>query len=182
MKTRIDGNFVFALCLGAFIVVCLIAATDYPASLQVAIYLAGYTTLALIILLLAGTFRPEILRWSETTLQDLWGGDSEGDSEGAAETMSEGDLPWSAVLKSMGYAVGFLLLAFFAGLFVAPPIFLATYLIVEAKMHPLPAVLAGLITTALLDTGMIMVHVDVWPGIIPEIFEGYLGGAILPPV
>ena len=49
-------------------------------------------------------------------------------------------------------------------------------------MHPLPAILAGLITTALLDTGMIMAHVDVWPGIIPEIFEGYLGGAILPPV
>ena len=178
MKTRIDGNFVFALCLGVFIIVCLIAAADYPASLQVAIYLSGYTTLGLIVLLLVGTFRPEILRWSETTLQDLWGG---GD-EGAAETMSEGSLPWPAVLKSMGYAVGFLLLAFFVGLFVAPPIFLATYLMVEAKMHPLPAILAGLITTAVLDTGMIMVHVDVWPGIIPEIFEGYLGGAILPPV
>jgi hypothetical protein len=180
MKSRIDGSFVFTLCLGVFIVVCLITAADYPPSLQVAIYLCGYATLALIILLLAGTFWPEILRWSETTLQDLWGGGDEG--EGAAETMSEGAVPWPAVLKSMGYAVGFLLLAFFMGLFVAPPIFLATYLMVEAKMHPLPAILAGLITTALLDTGMIMVHVDVWPGIIPEIFEGYLGGAILPPV
>ena len=180
MKTRIDGTFVFTLSLGVFIVVCLIVSADYPPSLQVAIYLAGYSTLALIILLLAGTFRPEILRWSETTLQDLWGS---GDKvEGAAETVPEGALPWPAVLRSMGYAVGFLLLAFFVGLFVAPPIFLATYLIVEARMHPVPAILAGLITTAILDTGMIMVHVDVWPGIIPEIFEGYLGGAILPPL
>lgn len=180
MKNRIDGGFVFNVFLGLFILVCLIEAVDYPPSLQVAIYLAGYTTLALIVLLLAGSFWPEILRWSETTLQDLWGGSDQ--SESAAETSSEGDVPWPAVLKSMGYAVGFLLLAFFFGLFVAPPLFLATYLIVEAKMHPVPAILAGLITTALLDTGMIMVHVDVWPGIIPEIFEGYLGGAILPPV
>ena len=180
MKKPLDGSFVFNLCLGVFVLVCLIAAVDYPPSLQVAIYLAGYTTLGLLVLLLAGAFKPEILRWSETTLQDLWGGSATG--EGAPETAAEEDLPWPAVLKSMGYAIGFLLLAFFLGLFVAPPLFLATYLICEAKMHPLPAILSGLITTALLDTGMIMVHVDVWPGIIPEIFEGYLGGAILPPV
>ena len=180
MKTRIDGAFVFALCLGAFILACVIDAAHYPEPLRVAIYLGGFATLALIVLLLAGTFRPEILRWSETTLQDLWG--SGGKDEGAAETMSEKALPWPAVLKSMGYAVGFLLLTFVVGLFVAPPIFLATYLIVEARMKPVPAILAGLITTAVLDTGMVLVHVDVWPGIIPEIIEGYLGGAILPPV
>jgi len=180
MKPRIDGAFVFTLCLGVFVLACLIDAANYPESLRVAIYLAGYTTLALIVLLLAGTFRPEILRWSETTLQDLWGSGDKG--EGTAASLSESALPWPAVLKSMGYAVGFLLLAFFVGLFVAPPLFLAIYLIFEAKMHPLPAILAGLITTALLDTGMILVHVDVWPGIIPELFEGYLGGAILPPV
>lgn len=181
MKTRIDGAFVFSLCLGVFVLACLIDATNYPASLRVAIYLAGYTTLGLIILLLAGTFRPEILRWSETTLQDLWGSGDARDEEAAA-TVSEGPPPWPAVLRSMSYAVGFLLLAFVLGLFVAPPVFLATYLIVEAKMRPLPAILAGLVTTALLDTGMVMVHVDVWPGIIPEIVEGYLGGAILPPL
>lgn len=180
LKARIDGAFVFTFCLGVYVLVCLIDAGNYPGSLRVAIYIAGYSTLAFIVLLLAGTFRPEILRWSETTLQDLWG--SREKSETAAETLSEGAVPWPAVLRTMGYAVGFLLLAFFAGLFVAPPIFLATYLMVEARMHPVPAVLAGLITTALLDTGMIMVHVDVWPGIIPEIIEGYLGGGILPPI
>ena len=180
MKTRIDGGFVFSLCLGAFMVACLIDAADYPSSLRVAIYLAGYATLGLILLLLVGAFRPEILRWSETTLQDLWGG-GEGDQR-AADTVTEGQLPWPSVLKSMGYAVGFLLLAFFFGLFVAPPIFLATYLIVEAKMAPVPAVLAALCTTALLDGGMVLVHVDVWPGVIPEVFEGYLGGGILPPL
>lgn len=180
MKPRIDGGFVFSLFLGVYILACLIDATAYPASLRVAIYLAGYATLGLILLLLAGAFRPELLRWSETTLQDLWGG-GEGDQR-AADAPAERQLPWPPVLKSMGYAVGFLLLAFFFGLFVAPPLFLATYLIVEAKVPPIPAVLVGLFTTAILDGGMILVHVDVWPGVIPEIFEGYLGGGILPPV
>jgi hypothetical protein len=180
MKKGVDGGFAFNLCLGAFVLACLISARDYPPALQVAIDIAGYTTLALIILLLAGAFKPEIVRWSETTLQDLWGGG--GTNEVSQGTDPEATLPWPAVLKSMGYAVGFLILTFFFGLFIAPPLFLATYLIVEARMHPVPAILTGLITTALLDTGMIMVHVDVWPGAIPEIIEGYLGGAILPPL
>jgi len=180
MKPRIDGSFVFSLFLGAFILACLIDAVHYPASLRVAIYIAGYATLGLILLLLAGAFWPEILRWSETTLQDLWGA-GERDRR-ASGTPSERQLPWPPVLKSMGYALGFLLLAFCFGLFVAPPIFLATYLIVEAKVAPIPAVLVGLGTTAVLDGGMILVHVDVWPGVIPEIIEGYLGGGILPPV
>ena len=82
----------------------------------------------------------------------------------------------------MAYAVGFLLLSFVVGLFVAPPVFVATYLIFEAKMRPWVAILVGIVITALLDTGMILVHVDVWPGAIPEIVEGYLGGAIVPPI
>ena len=125
-------------------------------------------------------FRPEILRWSETTLQDLWGGG--GGEESVPENAGEGVTPWPPVLKSMGYALGFLILSFFVGFFVAPPIFVAAYLIFEAKVRPLPAVLVGVVITALLDISMLLVHVDVWPGAIPEILEGYLGGAIIPPV
>ncbi len=177
MKPRLDGSFVFTLFLGVFVVVCLIDAASFPDSLQIATYIAGYTTLAMICLLLVGAFRPGILRWAETTLQDLWGG-----GEGGGDAPAEQPPPWPAVLRSMGYALGFLLLAFLFGLFVAPPIFLATYLIVEARMRAPVAILAGVIATAVLDTLMTMVHVDVWPGIIPEIIEGYVGGAILPPV
>jgi len=179
MKSRIDGSFVFTLFLGVVLLVGLIVARGFPASLQVATYLAGYTTLALICLLLAGTLYPRLLKWTETTLQDLWGG---GSNQGVAETMAEKAPPWPAVLKSMGYALGFLLLSFLVGFFVGPPIFLAAYLILEAKVRPVPAILAGVIATAALDTGMMLVHVEVWAGIIPEIIEDYIGGSILPPI
>ena len=180
MKSRIDGSFIFTLFLGLFVLVCLIFARDFPDSLQIATNLAGYTTLALICVLLAGAFYPEILHWTETALQDLWG--ASGQDKGAADAVAEEAPPWPAVLKSIGYAVGFLLFSFLFGFFVVPPIFLATYLIAEAKVRPLWAILAGVIATAILDTGMMMVYVEVWAGIIPEIFEGYIGGAIMPPL
>ncbi|MBT7756311.1 MAG: hypothetical protein HN732_03225 [Rhodospirillaceae bacterium] len=159
--------------------ILLIDAFSFPPSLQIAIFIGGFTTLALIVLLLVGHFRPKILSWSETTLQDLLGGSGD---EGGTQSAGESATPWPAVIKSMAYAVGFLLLSFVVGLFVAPPVFVATYLIFEAKMRPWVAILVGIVITALLDTGMILVHVDVWPGAIPEIVEGYLGGAIVPPI
>ncbi len=180
MKSRIDGAFIFTLFLGLFVLICLIFARDLPDTLQIATNLAGYITLALICVLLVGTFHSEILYWTETTLQDLWG--ASGKDKSVVEVVAEETPPWPAVLKSMGYAVGFLLFSFLFGFFVGPPIFLATYLIVEAEVRPLWAILAGVIATAILDTGMMMVHVEVWAGIIPEIFEGYIGGAILPPL
>jgi hypothetical protein len=176
---RINGDFIFTLVLGVFLTILLVDAFNFPASLQIAIFIGGFTTLALIVLLLIGNFRPKILRWSEMTLQDLWGG---GGDEGGSQTEGEGATPWSAILKSMGYAVGFLALSFFVGLFVAPPIFVASYLIFEAKVSKLPAIFVGIFITALLSSGMTLVHVDVWPGAIPEILEGYLGGGIIPPV
>ena len=49
-------------------------------------------------------------------------------------------------------------------------------------MPALWAVLSGVIATALLMTGMHMVHIDVWAGAIPEIIPGLLGGSIIPPI
>lgn len=175
---RVNGDFIFTLCLGVFMIVLLVDAFSFPPSLQIAIFIGGTSTLALILLLLVGHFRPEILRWSETTLQDLLG----GSDEAGPQTAGESTTPWPPILKSMGYAVGFLALSFLVGLFIAPPVFVATYLIFEAKLRPWVAILVGIVITALLDTGMILVHVDVWPGAIPEVIEGYLGGAIIPPI
>ena len=67
---RINGDFIFTLCLGVFMAILLIDAFSFPPSLQIAIFIGGFTTLALIVLLLVGHFRPKILSWSETTLQD----------------------------------------------------------------------------------------------------------------
>ena len=177
MKGKIDGGFLFTLALGLFVLACLIEAPNLPPTLQIATYLAGCITLALICLLLAGSFWPGLLRWTETALQDLWGSGKEAPSTPAEEHPS-----WPAICRSMGYALGFLGFSFLFGFVFVPPIFLSLYLIVEARVPAHWAILSGVIATALLMTGMHRVHIDVWVGAVPEIIPGLLGGSIIPPV
>ncbi len=180
MKSRINGAFIWTVILGLFVVLQVTVAGGFTESLRFTPYLAGFGTLFMVIVLLAGNFYPEILRWTETTLQDLWGGGGAGD-EGIA-TEAEKEPPWPAVLRSMSYAVGFLVAVFVFGFALVPPLYIALYLIVEAGVRPRWAVLAALIASFTLVMGMVLLHVEVWAGIIPEIIEGYLGGSIIPPL
>ena len=179
MKSKLNGEFFFTLSLAIFVVVCLIDALDFYDKLQGAVFITGLTTLFFLGLLLVGHFYPAILRWTETTLQDLWGG---GGDEGAIDNLAEAPPPWPAIWKSMSYAVGFLILSFVFGFYLVPPIFLATYLIVEANAKPVWAIIAGVVATAILTTGMTLVQIEVWVGALPEIIPEFLGGAFIPPI
>ncbi len=186
MKPRVDGSFVFTLLLGVFALVCLVAAEELPDSLQIAIRMAGYSTLVLVVLLLIGHFKPGLLRWTETALQDVWGGkggdaSSAGPPGGGAEGGEE-PVPWPAVARSMGYALGFLAFAFVFGFYLIPPLFIAIYLIVDARVPARWAIFSGIVATALLIGGMQAVNVDVWLGVVPEIIPGYFGGSMMPPI
>jgi len=186
MKPPPIGSFAFTLLLGGFVLACLIAGAGLPPNLQIVTNIAGYATLFLIVLLLVGHFRPGMLSWAETTLQDVWGGKgtdarSIGRADEDAEA-GEGPIPWPGVARSMGYALGFLALAFVFGFYLVPPLFIATYLILDARVPPLWAVVTGVAATVLLIGGMQAVNVDVWVGVIPEIIPDYLGGSIMPPI
>ena len=165
MKSRLDGAFFFTLFLAIFVVACLIEALNFHEKLKGAVFITGLTTLLFFGLLLVGHFYPKMLRWTETTLQDLWG--SGGGDEGAVDNLAEAAPSWPAVWKSMAYAVGFLILSFLLGFYLVPPLFLATYLIVEAKAKPFWAIIAGVVATAILTTGMSLVQIEVWVGALP---------------
>ena len=104
MKSRIDGAFIFTLFLGLFVLICLIFARDLPDTLQIATNLAGYITLGLICVLLVGTFHSEILYWTETTLQDLWG--ASGKDKSVVEVVAEETPPWRATKRTAGISSG----------------------------------------------------------------------------
>ncbi len=179
MKSRINGAFIWTVILGLFVVLQVTVAGGFTESLRFTPYLAGFGTLFMVIVLLAGNFYPEILRWTETTLQDLWGGGGAGDEGPAA---AEEEPPWPAVLRSMSYAVGFLVAVFVFGFALVPPLYVTLYLVVEAGVRLRWAVLVAVAVSAALIMGMVLLHVEVWAGIIPEIIEGYLGGSIIPPL
>ena len=181
MKSRINGAFIWTVILGLFVVLQVIVAGGFTESLRFTPYLAGFGTLFMVIVLLAGNFYPEILRWTETTLQDLWGGGGGGAGDGGA-TAAEEEPPWPAVLRSMSYAVGFLVAVFVFGFALVPPLYVTLYLTVEAGVRLRWAVLVAVAASAALIMGMVLLHVEVWAGILPEIIEGYLGGSIIPPL
>ena len=175
-----NGALLWTIFLGLFILMMVIVASGFQETLHFAPYRAGYGTLAMVLVLIAGSCYPEILRWTETTLQNLWGGGGGDENTQVSET--EQEPTWPQVLRSMAYAVCFLNCVFIFGFAVIPPLFIILYLVVEAGVRPIWAILAALITTAILLSGMVILHVEVWAGILPEIIEGYLGGSIIPPV
>jgi len=182
MKSRLNGAFIWTVLLGLFVLLLVYTARGFPDLLQFTPNLAGYGTLAMIAILIIGNFYPGILRWTETTLQDLWGGGKTGDD--AAEV--EDDAPdqetsWIDVSRAIGYALGFMIFVFLLGFPVITSVYITLYLALEARVRFVWAALVGVFVTALIVTGMVMLHVEVWAGIIPEIIPDYFGGSILPP-
>jgi hypothetical protein len=178
---RINGSFVWSVVLGLFIIFLLIVARGFPDSLRFTPYLAGFGTVAMTLVLLAGNFYPEILRWTETTLQDMWGG-SEGGSKDEDSDTENRNQPWPAILLSMSYAVGFFVLVFVFGFTVITPMFISLYLIREARVAAIWAVPVACGVTTALVVAMLWMNVEVWAGIGPEIVPDFIGGAIMPPL
>jgi hypothetical protein len=183
MKNRFSGSFIWTVLLGLFVLGLVYTARGFPDLLQFTPNLAGYGTLAMIAILIIGNFYPGILRWTETTLQDMWGGGKAGeeDAEAEEETMAQ-ETPWTDVLRSISYALGFLISVFLLGFPAITPIYVTLYLVVEAEVRFIWAAMVGVFVTALIVTSMGLLYVEVWAGIIPEIIPGYLGGSILPPI
>lgn len=185
MKSRFSGAFIWTVLLGLGVLGLVYTARGFPDLLQFTPNLAGYGTLAMIAILIIGNFYPGILRWTETTLQDMWGGGKAGEEEAEAEAEEEEaaqETPWIDVVRSISYAVGFLISVFLLGFPAITPIYVTLYLVAEAQVRFIWAALVGVFVTALIVTSMGLLYVEVWAGIIPEIIPGYLGGSILPPL
>lgn len=178
MKPRINGEIVFALALVAFIVTMLVATLDFPPLLRYTPFITGGLTLVFLAVLLAGNVDPRILAWTETALQDMWGGGA--DSQRIAAETVETPSPWPSVLRVMAYAVGYLLAVYFLGFFLITPLFLALYLTLDAGVRPMTAIIVAGAISFLMIVALLNLNVDLWTGVAPEIIPDYIGGAIRP--
>jgi hypothetical protein len=174
-----DGQkaFFFHLILALFVLVFVVVALSFPREVRLLPLLIGSGTLIFLVALMIGEFYPGAIRWMETTLDDLWGGGSGDAAPGTLET-----IPWGGVIRIVAWILGFLAGVFLLGFFVVPPLFVALFLIVEARVMPLRATLASVIANGILFAGMAGLKVELWTGAIPEILEGYIGGGIIPPL
>lgn len=177
MKPRIDPEFLFTAALGLFVLVLLYAAFDLPVLLRYAPFIAGGLTFACIAVLLIGRFRPDILRWTETALQDMWGDSSRTRQ---MEDLEETPAPWRSVLRVAAYVLGFLIATYLFGFFVVPPVFVALYLVLDAHVRPLRAVAVAVAVCVPAVWTLDALNVFLWTGIGPEILPGYIGGEVPP--
>lgn len=179
MKLHFKASLVWSLLLTLFVVVLLVTAQDFPEDVRLVPFVIGIPTVVLFIVLLIGEFYPPLMEWMESTLEDLWGGKRKGP---VVESLSQEATSWSSVIRVMAWAVAFFVLVFFLGFFLVPPVFIAAFLIMEAGVSPFRAIVASLITSIALDSGMVFLKVGLWMGAIPEIIPGFVGGSIIPPL
>jgi hypothetical protein len=176
MKPKLSGDLIFTLALIALLAVMMYATLSFPLQLRYTPFITGGLTLGFLFVLVAGAINPRVLQWTETALQDLWGGGADNKIEETVETPS----PWPSVLRVMAYAVGYLLAVYWLGFFLVTPIFLFLYLVLDAKAKVKTAFLTSAILSALLLTALVYLNVDLWIGRMPEILPDYIGGAIEP--
>lgn len=172
------GSLLFTASVGGFIALLLWAGLAYPPEVQVLPLVVGLPTLALIIVLLVGEFRPPVMQWLDSALDDLWGGRRETADASADQPATS----WGPVVRMMSWAVGFFAAVFLLGMFVVPPLFIVAYLVAEARMRPTGALAASLAASTCLYAGMALLGVDLWTGSVPEVVPGILGGGIIPPL
>jgi hypothetical protein len=175
----LKGPFVWTVLLTLLVVTFLVTAISFPERVRIAPFLAGGATLALLLVLVAAEFIPRLRRWTEDT-----SGARPRDNQGGADRniVPIEWAPWPIVLRFAAYIVGFFLFVFLLGFFVVPPVFIALFLINEARVGPKWAILSAMIASFSMYGGMVLLNVDIWTGAIPEIVPGLIGGAIIPPV
>ncbi len=172
------GSLLFTASVSAFIALLLWAGLGYPPEVQILPLVVGIPTLSLTVVLLVGEFHPPVMEWLDSALDDLWGGRQE-----TSEATKDHLLPsWGPVLRMMSWAAGFFAAVFLFGMFVMPPLFIVAYLVAEARVRWIGALLASLVASTCLYAGMALLRVDMWTGSIAEVVPGVLGGGIIPPL
>ncbi|MFQ5850365.1 MAG: hypothetical protein ACE5JU_07210 [Candidatus Binatia bacterium] len=179
MRLHLKGSLVFSLLLTLFVVALLVTAQDYPEDVRLVPLVIGIPTVVLFTILLVGEFYPTLMQRMESTLEDLWGGQARGSG---VKAVSQELTSWSSVIRVMSWAVAFFVLVFLLGFFLVPPVFVAAFLIREAEMRPVSAIIASIVASLGLLGGMTFLRVDLWMGAVPELIPGFVGGSIIPPI
>ena len=177
MRGYPSGSFYWMAVMAAIIVLMLFAAQTLPTEVRVTPVLLGYVTLGFFAILMGLEFVRAIQGQPYSGTQPT-GPDSQTDRGDVPE--DDAEQPWPSVLRIMTYIVAFWLLVVLFGLVLIPPVFIIFFLVIEARVRLLYAVGAALVLCAALITGLLLLKVEVWLGVIAEVIPGILGGSILP--
>ena len=180
--TRINGFnlgvYAFLLTIALSIV---LGATAYAGKQQLTAFVIGVPTITLLVFLVLAEVTPRLVKLTGAF------GVSEDDAPQAAEDdagASPGGMETGS-WRRIGIVYGWLLLYFAMtlvfGFYIAIPVFMVLFLTIESRLIPVFAV--GVMVAAGLPLYIIfrlVLDIPPWPGILPRIIPGVIGGGIVP--
>jgi len=168
-------NFVTILLLLLIAGTLVLASLVYDFRQRIVPLIIGIPTVLLLVFLLLGTFFPRLGRIAEgAMLGDMSDTESVGGDAGR-------DGNWLRIIIIAGWLVALSAGLFVFGFFLAIPVFLLLFFKFESKLTLFKAA-ASTAATALVMYLMFLyfLNIEIWPGMIPEIIDEYLGGGRIP--
>lgn len=175
---RHDGGLSLAFCaiLTLFVAGLMVALFQYKADVRLLALVIGVPTLVFLLVQLSGD------SWSYVSDLRGHGQKESADGKSAEMAVSAGTVPqWGAVFQILLWLGGFFVLFLLIGFLAAMPLFLFMFLFLhgEATWRNSAAVTSGLWLFCFVVFHLIF-QLKLWPGVMPEVIQGYLGGGILP--
>jgi len=174
MKMRMDTTLVFETLMIVMVAAMLATATQYPVGVRVFPFWVGIPTLCLLLYL---WFMQLFPRWK------LWG--KKRPQEDAPDEKVYEDTDFTAlkpILATLGWITAYYVLIVVGGFFVATPLWLTGFFIWESGLSPVKSVLSAIASSYAVIRSVEAFGIVIWPGAIPKIIDGILGGGIVPPL
>jgi putative tricarboxylic transport membrane protein len=176
------GSVVFTAALLLIVLGMVMVSLVYRPSARLVPLVVGVPTLLLLLVSLLAEFSPASLKALEMGIETLWGG-SLPRSEDAGVEDDRTRFNRVRLFRVIGWILGFLLVLFPLGLLTSTGAFLSSFLIIEGKAHWLKSI--GITAAVLLLLYYVVqdaLMLKLWPGALPEIIPGIVGGGIVPPL
>ncbi|MQF86467.1 MAG: hypothetical protein FI734_03260 [SAR202 cluster bacterium] len=177
-KYRINGIalltefFLMALALSI-----VLGAIAYEGKQQLVAWVIGFPTIGFLVLLIIAELAPSLLKFTRAF------GVSEDDAPEQANSSQMESGTWRRVGIVYGWLVGYFISIFFLGFYIATPIFLISFLNIESKLKLSRTI--GVMLVALIPFFIIfriILDIPLWPGILPKLVPGIIGGGSIPPL
>jgi hypothetical protein len=174
MKIRMNVTLVFETLMLVMVGAMLAAATQYPIGVRVFPFWIGFPTLFLLLYL---WFKDVCPQWK------FPGKKRPPEDAGAEKVYEDFDATaWKPILITLGWITAYYLLILVLGFFVATPLWLAAFFIWESGLSPVKSVLSAAVSSYAVIRSVEAFGIALWPGAIPKMIEGILGGGIVPPL
>lgn len=181
MKAKLSGTGRLYIILASFVSILLFSSRHYTYEVRLVPFLIGIPTLFFLAILLIDEIYPQLLHKKKISSDEQL---SEVAMECKENNVEDSEItPWLPILRVIGWIVFLFIFIFWIGFYLAAPLFIIMFFIIEAKIDWRWSIIISVIGTGLIYSFItILLKIKLWEGAIPEFISDIIGGAIIPPI